>query len=308
MTATTRTEEIGTVEEGPLSAVLAALARDDPSGVVAALDGQLHHGRPGSPAALRQQVGERLAMALAEQSGRVTRWIDALATSSSPTARQVACLLLASRYPEDPVMVLRTAEVLAEDPHWEVREAAGGLLGTLLDRDFDRIRGRLETLRSSRSENLRRAVVLAVKYAARRDKPERVPDLIQLIQSLMRDEEPYVRRHLGAYTLGDALLRVDPKETLRALREWSKDRDQMVRWNVAMAFSSAIGSFHWPAAKSILERLAKGPEPLVRNAVAKAMRRCRQRYTDEVEETRLRWRRDGERAATAELVGPRKKR
>ena len=294
MTPAARATEVGTVEEGPISAVLAALARDDPGGVVAALDGQLHHGQPGSPAALRQQVGERLAVALA--------------SSPSPTARQVACLLLASRYPEDPAMVLRTAEMLAEDPHWEVREAAGGLLGTLLDRDFDRIRGRLETLRSSRSENLRRAVVLAVKYAARRDTPERVPDLLMLLQPLLRDQEPYVRRNLGAYTLGDALLRVDPKETLRALREWSKDRDQMVRWNVAMAFSSAIGSFHWPAAKSLLERLAKGPEPLVRNAVAKAMRRSRQRYTDEVEETRLRWLKDRDRSATAELMGPLKKR
>src|SRR5256885_13968597 len=116
MTATTRTEEVGTVEEGPLSAVLAALARDDPSGVVSALDGQLHHGRPGSPAALRQQVGERLAMALAEQSGRATRWIDALATSASPTARQAACLLLASRYPPAPIGVLRTPELLARHP------------------------------------------------------------------------------------------------------------------------------------------------------------------------------------------------
>src|SRR3989441_12473572 len=136
MSPAIRADEVGTVEEGPLSAVLAALARDDPAGVVAALDGQLHHGRPGSPAALRQQVGERLAMALAPQKGRVTRWIDALTTSSSPTARQVACLLLASRYPEDPAGVLRAAEMLADDPHWEVREAAGGLLGTPLARDF----------------------------------------------------------------------------------------------------------------------------------------------------------------------------
>ena len=60
--------------------------------------------------ALRQQVGERLATALAEQSGRAARWIDALATSPSPTARQVACLLLASRYPEEP------AGLLALDP------------------------------------------------------------------------------------------------------------------------------------------------------------------------------------------------
>ena len=39
MSPAARTTEIGTVEEGPLSAVLAALARDDPGGVVAALDG-----------------------------------------------------------------------------------------------------------------------------------------------------------------------------------------------------------------------------------------------------------------------------
>jgi HEAT repeat protein len=129
-----------------------------------------------------------------------------------------------------------------------------------------------------------------------------------LLAPLLRSQEAYVRRNLGPYTIGDALLRVNPKETLRCLREWSRDRDPMVRWNVAMAFSSAIGSFHWPAAKGILERLAKGPEPLVRNAVAKAMRRSRQRYTDEVEETRLRWLKDHDRKATAELVGPLKKR
>jgi HEAT repeat protein len=306
--ATTQADDIGTVEQGPLSAVLAALARDDPAGVVVALDGQLHHGRPGSPAALRQEVGDRLAMALAEQSGRVMRWIDSLAASPSPTGRQVACLLLASHYPNDPAGVLRTAELLAEDPHWEVREAAGGLLGSLLDRDFDRMRQRLEVLRNSKSENLRRSVALAVKYAARRDRPERVPELLALLQPMLRDQQAYVRRNLGPYTIGDALLRVDPKETLRSLREWSRDRDPMVRWNVAMAFSSAIGSFHWPAAKSILERLAKGPEPLVRSAVAKAMRRSRQRYTDEVEATRLRWLKDRDRAATAELVGPLKRR
>ena len=109
MSSATRADDVGTVEEGPLSAILAALARDDPGGVVSALDGQLHHGRPGSPAALRQLVGERLATALAAQTGRVTRWIDALATSPSPTGRQVACLLLASRYPEDPSGVLRAA-------------------------------------------------------------------------------------------------------------------------------------------------------------------------------------------------------
>ncbi|HYM51018.1 MAG TPA: HEAT repeat domain-containing protein [Candidatus Limnocylindrales bacterium] len=301
-------DDLGTVGEGPLASILAALARDDPQGVVAALDGQLHHGRPGSPAALRQQVGERLAVALASQGGRITRWIDALSTSPSPTGRQVACLLLANRYEADRTGVLKAAEALADDAHWEVREAAGGLLGTLLDRDFDRILRRCETLRSSRLANVRRAVVSAARYAARRDKPERVPALLDLLEPLLHDPEPYVRRNLGSFAVGDALLRVDPKTTLQRLREWSRDRDPIVRWNVAMAFSSAIGSFHWPAAEAILERLAKGPEPIVRMAVAKAMKRCRQRYTDDVEETRRRWLQDRDRAATAQLVGPPRKR
>src|SRR3989442_1465988 len=190
MSSATRADDVGTMEAGPLAAVLAALARDDPSGVVAALDGQLHHGQPGSPAALRQQVGERLAMALAPQKGRVTRWIDTLATSPSPTGRQVACLLLASRYPEDQDGVLRTAESLADDPHWEVREAAGGLLGTLLDRDFVQIRRRLEVLRSSRAENLRRSVVLAGKDPARRGKPGRGPPLLAPLQPPLAGPEP----------------------------------------------------------------------------------------------------------------------
>jgi len=306
--ATRQGEAMGSMEKGPVSEVLAALARDDPNGVVAALDGQLHHGRPGSPAALRQQVGETMAVALASQSGKITRWIDILASSASPTARQVACLLLADRYPSDRTGVLQMAEVLADDPHWEVREAAAGLLGTLLDRDFERIRTICEEWRSSRSENLRRAVVLGVKYAARRDKPDRVPDLMRILEPLLRDPTPYVRRNLGPFALGDGMLRVDPKATLKYLREWSNDRDQIVRWNTAMAFSSAIGSFHWPAAKGTLERLARGPEPLVRMAVAKAMRRCRQRYTEDVEETRQRWLKDRDREPTAQLIGPLRRR
>jgi hypothetical protein len=291
-----------------LALVLAALARDDPQGVVAALDGRLGPGRPGSPAALRQQLGERLAVALTAPEGRITRWIDALSTSPSPTARQVACLLLASRYESDRAGVLKAAEALADDAHAEVREAAGGLLGALLDRDFDRVRRHLEGLRASRSPHLRRAVVAAARHAARRDRPERVGALLDLLEPLLREPEPYVRRSLGPLALGDALLRTDPKTTLQRLREWSHERDPMVRWNVAMAFSTAIGSFHWPAARAMLDRLARGPEPLVRMAVAKAVKRCRQRYTEDVEEVRRRWLQDEARAPTAQLVGvPRKR-
>ena len=298
----------GVAEDGPMAALERALERDDPTAVMGTLEGQFHHGRPGSHAALRQQVGERLAAGLAGNHARESRWIEVLALSPSPSARQVACLLLANRYPRDRTGVLRTAEALADDAHWEVREAAAGLLGRLLELDFAPIRSWLATLRNSRSENLRRAVVLAVKYAARREHPERTPALLDLLAPLLRDESAYVRRNLGLFTLGDGLLRSDPRTTLAQLRTWSRERDPMVRWNVAMAFSSAIGSFHWPAARATLERLARGPEPLVRMGVAKAVRRARQRYPEEVTEALRSWAKDPDRAATAQLVGPARRR
>lgn len=294
--------------DGAMAALQAALARDDPTAVVSALDRQVHHGRPGSPAAFRQRVGERLGTALAGEATRECRWIEVLAMSPSPSARQVACLLLANRYPRDRAGVMAVTQTLADDAHWEVREAAAGLMGTLLDRDFSRTRSWLEAIRSSRSENLRRAVVLAVKRAARRDRSDRTPALLDLLAPLLRDENGYVRRNLGPFALGDGLLRADPRTTLAQLRAWSRDRDPAVRWNVAMAFSSAIGSFHWPAAKGVLDRLARGPEPLVRMAVAKAMRRCRQRYTQDVAETLRQWAQDPDRAPTAQLVGPARRR
>src|SRR2546430_15629210 len=87
--------DVGTVEEAPIAAVLAALAPDDPNGVVTALDAQLHHGRPGSPTALRQQVGERLATALAPQTGRDARWSGRLPPPRFPTGSLRSILLLA---------------------------------------------------------------------------------------------------------------------------------------------------------------------------------------------------------------------
>src|SRR3989442_15410867 len=86
MSPAIRADEVGTVEEGPLSAVLAALARDDPAGVVAALDGQLPPWGPGSPAAPPPPGGERLATALAPPKGRATRWIHPPTTPPAPTA------------------------------------------------------------------------------------------------------------------------------------------------------------------------------------------------------------------------------
>jgi len=77
MNALTRPSEpptaSGAAVDGPLAALEAALAADDPTAVVSALDGQFHYGRPGSPVAPRHQVGQRLSEALAGESMREGR-------------------------------------------------------------------------------------------------------------------------------------------------------------------------------------------------------------------------------------------
>ena len=88
------------------------------------------------------------------------------------------------------------------------------------------------------------------------------------------------------------------------IKPWVRNVTQKLWTRLAPGYARP----HCAELEPILERLAKGPEPLVRNAVAKAMRRSRQRYTEEVEETRLRWLKDRDRSSTAELVGPLKKR
>jgi HEAT repeat protein len=122
---------------------------------------------------------------------------------------------------------------------------------------------------------LRRAVVVAAKYAARKRTPEWAEPLLDLIQPALRDHEEYVRKSLGPFAIGDQLVRSYPDATLARLRTWMQDPDENVRWNVAMALSAASGARLGQKAPDILEFLATDERPFVRGAVRAAQRRIR---------------------------------
>ena len=164
---------------------------------------------------------------------------------------------------------------LAREGDWAVRETAAALLGQVLTEAWADTIPLLREWVSGPDSRLRRAVVVAAKYAARTRTPEWAEPLRDLIEPALRDHEEYVRKSLGAFAIGDQFVRSYPDATLARLRKWMHDSDENVRWNVAMALSAASGARLGQKAPDILEFLAEDERPFVRGAVRAAQRRIR---------------------------------
>ncbi len=164
---------------------------------------------------------------------------------------------------------------LARDNDWAVRETAAALLGQVLTEAWADTIPLLREWVSGPDSRLRRAVVVAAKYAARTRNPEWAEPLLDLIEPALRDHEEYVRKSLGPFAIGDQFVRSYPDATLARLRKWMQDPDEDVRWNVAMALSAASGAPLGQKAPDILEFLVSDERPLVRGAVRAAQRRIR---------------------------------
>ena len=196
-----------------------------------------------------------------------------LSRRKEPIAKQLAaslCLSHTAAFDDLADEILGVLEATADDENWEVRETAGGAVGALLVRRPDAAAVVLRRWSRSPSERLRRAVVLAVKYAAR-DVPGKAEELLDLVEPLAADGSEYVRKNLGPFALGDGLLPRAPEATLSRLRAWSKSRDEWVRWNVAMAFTAAAARPHAREALPILRVVAGDERPRVQRAVVKAL-------------------------------------
>ncbi len=164
---------------------------------------------------------------------------------------------------------------LARDNDWAVRETAAALLGQVLTEAWADTIPLLREWVGGPDSRLRRAVVVAAKYAARTRTPEWAEPLLDLLEPALRDREEYVRKNLGPFAIGDQFVRSYPDATLARLRKWMQDPDETVRWNVAMALSAASGARLAQRAPDILEFLASDERPFVRGAVRAAQRRIR---------------------------------
>lgn len=161
---------------------------------------------------------------------------------------------------------------LAKDADWDVRETGAALLGSALDAHFERYLPAARLWVTTGEPRLRRAVVVAAKYAARARLPERERPILDLVEGALHERDEYLRKSLGPFAVGDQLLRSYPEATLERLARWARDPDENARWNAAMAFTTATGARLAERAFALLAGIAADERPFVRRAATAALR------------------------------------
>ena len=226
-----------------------------------------HAGTP--PAAVKQKAVELMLSLTPNQ--RLIDWAAELAGKPSPTAKELACSLIALLDYSQPSHLKGLLIQLADDQNWEVREAAAGLLASLLTRYFTQMYAICMQLANHPSPNVRRAVVVGVKYVAKDRNPTWAASLLGLLEPLLEDRDSYVRKNLGPFALGDGFLRYYPELTLKHLNRWAKASNEVILWNVAMCLSTAEARKHLKLVFPILRHLAKDDRIFVWRAVVVAI-------------------------------------
>jgi hypothetical protein len=152
---------------------------------------------------------------------------------------------------------------------------------------------------------VRRAVVLAVMPVVR-DRvhgAERAEPCLRLLELLLADRSRYVRKNLGPFAIGAAILNHHPDLTFTTLERW-RDRydDEQVRWNLAMAVSASGGVAHVERSLAFLHTLAPDERRTVWRAVASAARALGKKRPQVVVPQLKRWLGDDARRRVAETA------
>ncbi|MFC2078269.1 DNA alkylation repair protein [Candidatus Bipolaricaulota bacterium] len=210
------------------------------------------------------------------------------ASRAEPSARHVACHLLLKTYESDAAQTVDLLEGLLDDADWTVRDAAATIGGRLLRADFQGMLHHVRTWTESPSPSVRRAAVIAAGRAAHPRHLEWAEPLLKLL-----------RRSLGPFALGAALLRHYPRTTFEYLTQWSTSNDAQVLWNVAMAFSAPPAATMAKKTLIILRKLSLDERRLVWRAVSSALWKLGRTCPEIVRPELARWLEDDRRTDVA---------
>lgn len=250
----------------------------------------------------KQRAAKMVRAHFADRPRDLSSWCKQLLGNSDYNAHEVGLLLLPDVYALQPIYLQRRLLLHADSRSWEVREFAGSIAGRILDQHFDEFYPVMKKWSRHASENVRRAVVIAVMEAAKVGQPARGPKLVRLLDPLMRDPARYVRVNLGPFAISLALLKSYPDLTLKWLDAQSRKTDEVVRWNVAMVWSAVGGRKHAEPGARILHRLAADERRFVWRAVASAAVKLGRARPDVVKPLVRKWRSDPKRKHAAAVV------
>jgi HEAT repeat protein len=243
-------------------------------------------------------AADRLEKAL-DGTKPVLKYAKDLTKQKEPEAHHLACQLIPACYRHDAPPSLKLLQRLADHENWTVRDAAAEVCGRLLRSDFTGMIDAMREWSKHPSINVRRAVVIAAARSAHPTRPERAEPLLKLLEPLLSDEDPTVRKSLGPSALGGSLLRHYPMEAFEYIVKWSTSNDPPVLWNVAMAFAAGAATPIAKKALIVLRKLSLDDRRLVWRAVSSAMWKLGRRCPEIVRPELMRWLEDERRVDVA---------
>jgi hypothetical protein len=252
-----------------------------------------------------RQADKLVKKILKHESETVYTWGVAMAGRSEWAAQMIASWLFSPYYIKHKQEVQELLLQLADNDNWTIREGASDGFARVLQDHFDEVYSLFQEWARHPSENVRRAVVLSVMPVVR-DKThgaERAEPCLRLLEPLLADRSQYVRKNLGAFAIGAAILNHYPDLTFITLERW-RDRydDEGVRWNLAMALSASGGAAHVERSLAFLYTLADDERRTVWRAVASAARALGKKQPKAVIPELQRWFEDPSRRQVAEVA------
>ena len=283
------------VEQDNLEAVVAALAKRGSGALAVGAD-------PGTAKGADIMLAAKLIRSHIPDPADRFRWVKQLLTQRGFNGNQLGLVLLSDVYEQKPETVLRLLQRHADSANWAVREYAGTCAGRILDQHFAEVYPVMQAWSQHKSENVRRAVVIAAMEAAKANHPKHGARLLKLLDPLMRDESRYVRVNLGQFAVSLALLKNYPDLTLKWLRKHARGKNEFARWNVAMVWSAVGGRKHAEEGMELLTDLAADERRFVWRAVASATAKLGNARPEVVKPVLEQWRADPVRCRVAEAA------
>jgi 3-methyladenine DNA glycosylase AlkC len=252
-----------------------------------------------------RQADKLIKRILKHEPETIYAWGVTMTQRHEWAARMMASWLFAPYYAEHKEEVRCLLLQLADDDNWTIREGASWGYARVLQDHFEEVYPLFQDWARHPSENVRRAVVLAVMPVVR-DKArgaERAGSCLRLLEPLLADRSQYVRKNLAPFAIGAAILNHHPDLTFATLERWRDQYDdEQVRWNLAMALSASGGVAHVERALTFLHTLADDERRTVWRAVASAARALGKKRPAVVIPELKRWLGDDSRRRVAETA------
>lgn len=165
--------------------------------------------------------------------------VHTLLGDQNRSKRMFGLYILQHSYPASMSIARKHLPIVADDESWEVRETVAMVLRRLLEKDFGLWFPIIKKMGTSDPVNVRRAAI--VGSMIKTIDTSQAAKIWDLYLPHLKSREIYIKKNLGPFALAHLAIK-QPDQVFGLMRALSISKpDEMVAWNILMAFSQRLG-------------------------------------------------------------------